>query len=138
MITHSAYERSRPALQILSRQSSRSSLAEWSRFCDTHRFAAESMGIASLHPSYVLTFSSATFAQPQEHPTQQDANNCSPQPDCKINYPALRPGATTRSQLVGGQNSITNNLDGLINGIAPPPPANIGSVNGRRVCVPWC
>jgi hypothetical protein len=63
---------------------------------------------------------------------QTNAENCTPQPDCKINYPTVQPGATNRVQVLGGNNGIVNDSGKAIQPGAVNPPG------GLRVCVPWC
>ena len=54
-------------------------------------------------------------ADQQSKTEQLTADNCTPQPDCRVVFPILRPGASIFSGMLGGNNSIqrelnTNNL----------------------------
>jgi hypothetical protein len=45
------------------------------------------------------------------------------------------------SQIWGGPNSVFNNPQQLVPRIhlpPPPPPLQVGTVGGRRICIPWC
>lgn len=50
-----------------------------------------------------------TAQQPKAH-GPLTAENCNPQPDCRINYPSVLPGASPSIQILGGSNSIINNI----------------------------
>src|SRR6266404_2904173 len=68
--------------------------------------------------------------------TVVDRTNCSPQPDCRINYPDVRPGASPRDQVLGGNNSILGRQsDGVKNLGREVNPHELGA---KRVCIPWC
>jgi hypothetical protein len=60
-----------------------------------------------------------------------DANTCVPQPDCKINYPAVAPGASSRIIDLGSKNAIGRSSGG-------PGPVGVGGIGLHRLCVPWC
>ncbi len=65
-----------------------------------------------------LTFGPAVAQEKiTQAPKLQDqltAENCKPQPDCRIFYPSIQPGASRNTQILGGANSIVRDpLKGL-------------------------
>jgi hypothetical protein len=59
-------------------------------------------------------------------------------PNSVINNPGQLAGgsnsvANNPGQILGGSNSVIRNPGQLV-----PPPVNLGTVGGHRVCIPWC